>query len=253
MLYLLLVLCIVHFWSNAESGWRAFFRKAYPLFSFTFLYEQTGRFIHLIYPDFFDYQVINWEKVIFRENPTVLLQKVSYPILNEFFYFCYTSYYFLILVLGIYLYIHKRYKAFEKMVTASSIAFYTSYLFFILYPVEGPRYALAGHYLMNPKGYIFVPLANFVINSAGLRGGCMPSSHVAIGVVTAILSIRYAKELSAYYTLLGIGLTIGTFWGRFHYVSDATAGIVLGIIAVWLTEKIYGFRMKKDSRRSTLL
>jgi len=236
--YLFLIILIVNIAAKSQYGWRAFIRRSYPLFSFTFLYEQTGQYIHLIFPGFFDYLILSFEKSVFGVNPTIFLQTLSYPPLNEVIYFGYFSYYFLILILMLYLYSKNSFHAFEKLVTATSITFYISYLTFILFPVQGPRWTLAADYYMAPEGYIFVPLTNFIIKSAGLLGGCMPSSHVAIGVVTTLICKRYAPILFRPYLLLTTGLTVGTVWGRFHYVSDAAAGILLGLFTFYLSEKL---------------
>ncbi len=239
LLLVVLIILIIRNFHKKQHGIRAFIRMTYPLLLITFIYEQVGQFINIIHPGFFDYQIINFEEAIFGSNPTILLQQISHPLLNEFFHLCYLSYFFLLLVLGIYLFLRREYAVIEKTVTASTIAYFVSYIIFVLYPVEGPRMALAGHYSMKLGGYLFVPLSNFVINSAGLHGGCMPSSHVAIALVTVLISRKYARKLYPYYFILTSGLFIGTFWGRFHYVSDAIAGAILGYLAVRISEWIY--------------
>ncbi|MBD3232496.1 MAG: phosphatase PAP2 family protein [candidate division Zixibacteria bacterium] len=238
-LLVILSMLIIRNFHKEQHGIRAFIRMTYPLLLITFIYEQVGQFINIIHPGFFDYQIIKFEEAIFGNNPTILLQQISHPLLNEFFHLCYFSYFFLLLVLGIHLFLRREYAVIDKTVTASTIAYYVSYITFILYPVEGPRLAFAGQYSMKLDGFLFVPLSNFVINSAGLHGGCMPSSHVAVALVTVLISRKYAPKLYPYYLILTSGLLIGTFWGRFHYVSDAVAGAILGFLAVWISEWIY--------------
>jgi len=249
--YIVFIILIAYFFDD-KKGLRRFIRITYPLFSFTFLYEQTGQFINLIHQGYYDNHIIAFENMIFGKNPTILLQSISFRPLNELLYFCYFSYYFLLIVLGLYLYIGRKYIDFQKMITAASIAYFISYTVFILYPAEGPRYALAGYYYMKPQGYFFVPLVNYIINLGGLHGGCMPSSHVATAVVSTIISRRYAKKLFGVYLFLSIGLTIGTFWGRFHYVSDAVAGIIVGIFAVWLAERSFVWLKFNSYEKSSL-
>jgi hypothetical protein len=239
------VLLIVHLWGDSRRGWRALVRRAYPFLLFAISYELTGSLVHLIHPGFFDYQITAMEKSILGGNPTILLQSISVPVLNELFYAGYFSYFLIILVMGLYLYLNRKYNEFEKYVTAVATGYFISYLIFILYPVEGPRYALAGQYHMRPEGFLFVPICNFIISSGGLHGGCMPSSHVAIAVISLLTARRYARKLYPYYLVFAILLTIGTVWGRYHYASDAVAGIILGLFSYYFTVGIAD--MKKVS------
>ncbi|MBD3170418.1 MAG: hypothetical protein GF307_13115 [candidate division Zixibacteria bacterium] len=244
-IYLMLVYAIAERWSNSPSKWKLFIRRTYPLFSFVYFYEQTGQFILLIHDRYFDYHIVALERMIFGGSPTVMLQAVSHPILNEIMMLGYVSYFFMIPVIGINFYIKRQFEYLERLVTATCIGFFFSYLFFIFYPVKGPRFILAGEYYMQLDGWIFTPLAAYVINNAGLHGGCMPSSHVAIAVITTLLARRYAPRLFPYYLYFASTLTIGTFWGRFHYVSDAVAGIIVGVVMFKISEAIMNRSFRK--------
>ncbi|MCP4631339.1 MAG: phosphatase PAP2 family protein [candidate division Zixibacteria bacterium] len=236
--YLILVTATINYLNHYTKGWQSFVRRAYPLLTILFLYEQSGLFINIIFPEFFDYQIIIFERSILGFNPTIALQTLYNPILNEILYLCYYSYFFFIPVISLYLYFNRRYFEFEKLITVSCLAFYISYITFILYPVEGPRYALAEMYWMKPAGYLFVPLVNQVINFGGLHGGCMPSSHIAVAITSTLIAYKYARTLFPFYLTFTIGLMIGTVWGRFHYVSDGIAGIIVAIISYIISEKI---------------
>jgi membrane-associated phospholipid phosphatase len=167
--------------------------------------------------------------------------------LNEYFLLAYFSYYFLLPVSGIALYFGKKIKEFDRMVFTSAVAFYISYLGFIFFPVEGPRYALSAFHNIPIKGFIFVPLAQWVVKVGGLHGGCMPSSHVAVACVVFIFVYKYSRRLFYLLGPLIISLFIGTVWGRFHYFSDVIAGVLVGLFSLYLVEKIEHFReMSRD-------
>jgi membrane-associated phospholipid phosphatase len=227
------------------NGIVKFIRHWYPVFLFTFLYEETRYLIHLVFPGFFDFRIYNLELIFLGNYPTVFLERYSIPILNEYFLLAYFSYYFLLPVSGIALYFGKKIKEFDRMVFTSAIAFYISYLGFIFFPVEGPRYALSAVHQIPIRGFIFVPLAQWIVKVGGLHGGCMPSSHVAIACVVFVFSYRYIRKLFYFFGPLIISLFIGTVWGRFHYVLDVLAGIIVGLLSLYLVEKIERFREKK--------
>ena len=134
------------------------------------------------------------------------------------------------------------------MVFASAVAFYISYLGLIFIPVEGPRYALSHLYEIPIRGFIFVPLAQWIVKVGGLHGGCMPSSHVAVAWVVLIFSYKYVRKLFYFLGPLIISLFIGTVWGRFHYLSDVIAGILVGVISIMVVNKIeYYLKIGKNA------
>jgi membrane-associated phospholipid phosphatase len=227
------------------NGMTRFIRHWYPVFLFTFLYEEIRYLVHIIFPGFFDFWINDLEFKLFGNYPTVFLQKYSVPVLNEYFLLAYFSYYFLLPVSGIALYFGKKIKEFDRMVFTSAVAFYISYLGFIFFPVEGPRYALSAFHKIPIKGFIFVPLAQWVVKVGGLHGGCMPSSHVAVACVVFVFSYRYMRKLFYFLGPLIVSLFIGTVWGRFHYFSDVLAGIIVGLLSLYLVEKIGRFRENK--------
>jgi len=132
------------------------------------------------------------------------------------------------------------------MVFASAVAFYISYLGFIFFPVEGPRYALSTLHQVPIKGFVFVPLTQWVVKVGGLHGGCMPSSHVAIACVVFVFTYRYTRRLFYLLGPLILSLFIGTVWGRFHYFLDVLAGILVGIFSLYLIDKMEHFWRKRE-------
>lgn len=237
---------IVKFLSFPERKLTIFFRHWYPIFICTFLYEETRHLIHLIFPGFFDSWINRLELTILGNYPTIFLEKFSFPILNEYFLMAYFSYYFILPVLGIALYFRGKLKEFDSLVFASAIAFYISYLGFIFFPVEGPRCALVSLHQTPIKGFIFVPLTQWVIKVAGLHGGCMPSSHVAVTMVVFVFAYKYTRRLFYFLGPLILSLFVGTVWGRFHYLSDVIAGILVGLLSLYLAKRIEKDRKRKE-------
>lgn len=246
-LIILLILLIVRFLSLPQNRIVRFIRHWYPVFLFTFLYEEIRYLIHLVFPYFFDHWVNNLELALLGNYPTVWLERLSFLVLNEYFLMAYFSYYFLLPVCGIALYFSGKIKEFDSMVFAVALAFYISYLGFIFLPVEGPRYALSSFHQVPLNGFIFVPLAQWIVRVGGLHGGCMPSSHVAVAWVVFMFTYKYTRRLFYFLGPLILSLFVGTVWGRFHYVSDVIAGILVGVFSLYLTDKIERSWRKRKS------
>lgn len=235
---LVLIIFIARFLSDEQNPWKRFFRHWYPMALFTFLYEETGYLVHMIYPNWFDPWINKIELKLFGEYPTVWLQKIVSIPLNEYMMLSYFSYYFLMPVLGIALYFKNRIKEFDQLLLVCAVAFYVSYLGFLFMPVEGPRHALSNLHNVELMGILFTPLAQYMVNTYGLHGGCMPSSHVAVALVVMIFAIRYEKTIAWILTPLILSLFVATVYGRFHYFLDVVAGILVGFLALFICEKI---------------
>jgi membrane-associated phospholipid phosphatase len=62
----------------------------------------------------------------------------------------------------------------------------------------------------------------------------MPSSHVAVAVIVLMAMYRGARRWFWALLPLVIGLTVGTVYGRFHYVSDVAVGLTIAPLSFWL-------------------
>ena len=221
-----------------------FFRLLYPVLLMTFFYTTSGKLVHIIFPEFLDGQIIALEKSILGVNPTLWLDGHLNVVITEILSASYFSYYFLIPGLALFLFFGKRDAEIKRFLTATCGTFFVSYLMFIFYPVEGPRHVFAATYQNAITGPLFRPMVDFVIGNAAFRGGAMPSSHCAEALVVAFFAIKYYGKKAWFLIPVVAGLSLGTVYGRFHYLSDVVVGIAIGIIMIWLT--LYFYPHKKD-------
>jgi membrane-associated phospholipid phosphatase len=235
-----LAVFISRYVDEGKNRFSTILRIGYPALLFTFFYRATGGTIFLIFDRFYDRQLTSFEKAIFGMDPTLYIdQHLLNSWANEIFSFCYFSYYFMLLVFLLVLFIKKHYETIKSFLTAACFTFFLSYILFFLYPIEGPRWYFANEYANRIESPLFRRLVEFVINNAAVHGGCMPSSHFGVALVIQMYCFRYYK-LAAWLLLpLNVGLAVGTVWGRFHYVSDVVVGGLLGMIATFFVWKYY--------------
>lgn len=221
----------------ARNRWLSLFRYGYPVVLFTFFYSMTGGTIFLLHDNWFDPQLTAFEKSIFGVNPTLYIDQHLLSVwFNELvmaFYFCY---YFMIPGFTIYVFLKHDFVILKRAVTAICLTFFVSYPVFFLYPVEGPRWHFVDQYVNEVQGPVFRQMVNFVIANGAVRGGCVPSTHVAVAVVILLFCLKHYRRVGLALIPVNLGLAIGTFWGRFHYVSDVVAGIAIAVactLAVW--------------------
>jgi hypothetical protein len=228
----LLLLCAIAWMAvrwNEPSGVRGFLRHMYPVILYTFFYCEIAVGVHWLFEGFFDAQILALERAIFGVDLSVWLVPAQRLWLNEWMMLGYFSYYLVIPTLALTLFFQNRTRELHDFLIAVTITFIISYFGFMLCPIEGPRFSLAGEFSGPLPGVLFVPLVNWIVESAAIHGGCMPSSHVAVALVVLIWAYRTNRRLAAIMTPFIVTLFFATVWGRFHYISDVVAGWLVGL------------------------
>ncbi len=220
-----------------KYGFFKILRLFYPLILVPILYEALATQIPVFRHKFFDSQINLIEMTILGFDSSFALQRYMTIKLNEFMSFFYISYYllpFFALTLCLF---RKAWDSLERGALAASVAFYISYVIFLLYPVMGPRHYLQNIFYLPIVGPFFTPLAQKIVAGGGLFGGAMPSSHCAVALVFVWFIAREVKTLRAPMWLILVLLCTSTVYGRYHYVSDVAVGLLVGTVAIWLTTR----------------
>ena len=218
----------------------ALVRFMYTGVLFSLFYRTTGGMMFLIFDQFLDYQLIWLEQAMYGLSPTLYIdQYLLNPIVIEVVSFCYFCYYVMIPGFLFTLLIRKDYEVLKHVITTAALIYFSSFLMFFLYPIEGPRWHFAGQYVNQIDGYLFRYLVEVVIDNGAVRGGCMPSSHTAIAIMIMMYCFKHYPVWGRILLPIVIGLSLGTFWGRFHYVTDVYVGIAIGFGAYYLMQNKY--------------
>lgn len=236
-----------------------FIRWWYPVILFTFNYKEINAFTHILVDNWKDVQILQFEKLFFITPPTLWMEKIVNPVLTEIMKFDYFTYYLMLPVGAGFLYFAGKKEYYIRYLSAVCLAFYISYIGFIIYPVRGPRYTLHDRYTKDYKvnirefygpyvdddmknkntvalkGYVFTNLQDNIMRYGSLHGGCMPSSHIAVAFVCMMMMWVYKRKVFYFYLPLVALLCISVVYNRYHYVSDVVAGILVGLISLWIT------------------
>jgi membrane-associated phospholipid phosphatase len=212
-----------------------FCRTWYVPFLYLFLFEEVGKMIHLIQPHFFDSWVLSFESQLFRGYPTVWLQRLANPWLTELMSLCYMSYYFLIPILGLNLYIHREWNRLSDFILTNHATFFFCFLHYLFLPVAGPIFVpeVLPFELALLRGGPFTVFEQWLFFKGAIQGGAFPSSHVAVAVVVLIFAIRYGKYPHAFAATV-TGLAISTVYNGYHYGVDVLYGVMIGIVFAFL-------------------
>ncbi len=175
-----------------------------------------------------DYRIFGFQPAI--QFPRYFQQ---YRIINEMFFFSYFFYYGLVSTGVWILFIRKHYQIAARTLFIISVSFFIMYLWFIFFPVKGPKYffsELNEIWYSNFRGFFFTRIMKGLFNNTNLGGAAFPSSHVALALIAFLLNWRYNRYLIPLYLPLTILLFVSTVYLYAHYFVDIPAGIAAGIV-----------------------
>jgi membrane-associated phospholipid phosphatase len=194
-----------------------------------------------------DLVVQQWEQTLFHGQPsTTWAPHVPSLPLSEALHFCYASYYLLVYLPPMLLYLRGHREGFARTMLALTLVYgscFTAYLFF---PVEGPRF------IVGPAAAPEGPIRSFVLHllaAGSSRGTAFPSSHIAASVVAALCALHFQRGVGAIVALLTLGLALGTVYGGFHYAVDGIAGVAVGV-AAWVLAEVAWRRLSRRGEQS---
>lgn len=187
---------------------------------------------------YFDSIILPIERTVFGMPSSQLAAHFPKLWLSEILHAGYLSYYFIIFVPPFVLYFTGRTTDFRRAVFTVLLSFFMHYVFFIYFPVQGPRYLFAAPGGAIARGHIY-QLTHRLLEAGSSRGAAFPSSHVGVSVSQTLIMMRYSPKLSAVLVVLTILLANGAVYGGFHYATDAFCGLILGTIAVLIAPRVF--------------
>lgn len=220
-------------------GRRPVLAEAYPLLLVPLFYAELAPLNVAVHGGrYFDDVVLRWEELLFGGQPSATLwQAFPFPLLSEVLHGAYLSYYAIIYGPPLILYLSGRTEAFREMIFAVMLTFFAHYVFFIFFPVQGPRYLFASPDGELARGALF-RLTHLVLESGSSQGAAFPSAHVGVAFAQTVHVARYLPRLAPWMLALSIALAISTVYGGFHYAIDAIAGLVLGLVCVAIAPRV---------------
>jgi PAP2 superfamily len=205
----------------------------YPILLVTALYSEIG-VVNLDFGQHHDFAIQRLEVLVFGSQVSYRwIRAMPSPALSWLLHMCYLSYYAIVLVAPLGLWLSGRRDGARRTIFAVMAALYFCYLVSLFFPVAGPRYAFPLAH--NAATRVFpARAAQWLLDLGDSWGAAFPSSHVAGAIVATLCAVRFWRPLGLVLVPVTVGLTFGVVYGQFHYGVDALCGIAVAI-AVWLT------------------
>lgn len=219
-------------------------RNWVPIVIVLFAYENLGNLVRFINPHDADPVIKSIDQFIFfGTNPNLYLERFINPWLSELMHFFYTSYYPFLPILGFFLYMGRDYHKFRNVMVGVTLGFYIGYIGYLLVPVVGPRFYMAGDFTMTIKGTTMLSdsIYDMINRLESTRRDCFPSLHTAITVIVTTFAFKYKRFLFWCLLPVNIGIIAATIYLRYHYVTDVIAGLMLAAFCVWAAPHVNNF------------
>ena len=238
----ILILEIVRFGENhpqKKGFW--FLRTVYPLLLLLYGWEELAAVVPMFFGNHWATDlIVRWDKLVFGVYPTVWVQQLYQPWLNEVMHFIYLGYYSFFFLVPLYLFLRGKKQETMAVVSVVTFTYFSNYLLFYLMPTVDPLHVplLQAQHVKEQIGYFFVPLNQFIQAHGGIPVAAFPSSHVAGALVWALTAIRYTKRLGWALLPLAIGIGFSVVYIQLHHALDPIFGYMWGALCYPVALKI---------------
>jgi len=200
-----------------------------PLLAVPVLYASLPTLIAGLDGRMHDGVVQGWEGGVFGQSPAATLAgRYPYRGISELLHLAYLSYYPVIYLPPLLLFLRGQRPAFDRTTAALVTTYAVCFAVFVVFPVEGPRFAWA-----PPAGIPDGPVRRFTLRllaAGSSRGAAFPSSHVAVAVTQAVVALRCQRAVGIVVSVCAALLSLGAVYGGFHYGIDVLAGAAVGLL-----------------------
>lgn len=227
---------------HAPSRLARFIHGWYPVALIPLTFKELGYLIPRIHLHDFDSALAAIDYGVFGAHPTVWLERLTWPPLTELLQLCYPTYYFLPIILGAVVWRSRNAERFRFWVFVVTLAFYLSYLGYIVVPAIGPRFLpeILDAQTKPLTGLLFFQTVRDTLDRGeGLTRDCFPSGHTEITLLTLYYARRFHRKTYRFLLPLGAAIILSTVYLRYHYVVDVVAGVLLAGAVILSARKVF--------------
>jgi len=230
------VYIFVNRWSEkaTKKFWRFFLRVAAVTLSYAYLFGAVDKLQMLIWGRWMDYWVLDLEQWVFGLQPTLWTQDFMSKPLTEWMMFTYVVYIPLYPVLCGVIYFLRGDLAMEDYFFTLGLTNILCDIGFILFPVAGPIPTIGHLYSVPLDGYVWTWLGEAIRHNLHYIGGTIPSPHAAAATIMWMMAYRYHRPSFWILAPIVLSLYVSTFYGRYHYVTDAVVGVAVAFVGLAL-------------------
>ncbi len=209
-------------------------RHWYGVAAILYIFKQVYVIIYELKPPDWDLLFIKLDFMLFGFNPTQWAYRFENPLLTEFLQIVYAYYYPMIVVIGLQLYLRHRYKEFKYTIFLLFFSFYFSYILYLIFPANGPRFHLHDFFAVSgelPGLLLTEPIRAFLNFGESIPPGvtnpqdhvqrdAMPSLHIITAFLITYISWKIRSKSFWFYLPYFFCMAAATIYLRYHYFVD---------------------------------
>ena len=202
-------------------------RDGYPLIGLAFFWAELGPLQALRGAEPRDLFVQQLDLALFGVHwHEIWMSVMPGRWVSEVMHFAYFLYYLILVIPPLAIGFHRGPRAFRSVALALVITYLSCFLFYVVFPVYGPRASDAASLAAAPDG-LFHSLVERARASGDSPGTAFPSSHVAGAATIAWLGWRWlSRRWFAILALAALAVALATVYTQNHYAVDALAGLL---------------------------
>jgi len=227
-------------WVPMDRPWGYALRHWYVLVVIPLSFSEMGLYVHHFRVIDYDPILVEIDHWLLGVHPTVWLQRWHHPVLVEVSQLCYSTFFFLPVVLALVLLARRRWELFERCAFLIAYGFYLSYLGYMVVPAVGPRLVIGHLHPFPLEGVALAePIRHALDSMEKIKRDCFPSGHTMMTLATLWGAARWHRP--TFWVMLPIGsvLIFATVYLRYHYVIDVVMGAVFALFVFWTLEPLY--------------
>lgn len=247
-----LIIWLAKFGRMEKSKLLATLRDWIPCFLVLLAYRESGLFFRPDPTHRLDYLFVTMDRALLK-NPWVEgFLEISSPWFQRYLEFAYFLCYPLVpLGLGT-LYLAGRKQAssansgerensnrstIDHYWTAVLLAALSCYVLYPFFPLTPPRELFND--LPGPAVAPLIRKTNFwLLGQYGVGASLFPSGHVAATTALALVLRKYLPRAGLIFLIAAASIAAATVYGRYHYAADAVAGVFVGYLAFFVSNRL---------------
>lgn len=228
-------------------------RYWYGVAAIVYIFKQVYVITYSLKPADWDLLFIKMDFMIFGLNPTQWAYRFESPLLTEFLQIVYVYYYPMIIVIGLQLYLRHRYPEFKYTIFIVFFSFYFSYLLYLIFPANGPRFHLHDFFAISrelPGVFLTEHIRSFLNFGESIPPGvsnpqdyvqrdAMPSLHIITAFLIMYISWKFKSRSFYFYLPYFFCMAAATIYLRYHYFVDILGGLVVCAVTIMLGNYIF--------------
>ncbi len=222
-----------------------FLQLWYPVIFIPVIFTEFRYIIPAIRPHDLDFILIRLDNLIFGKPPSVILEKYLNPYFVDLLQICYSFFYFIPLITGIYIISKRNFEDYDFFYFYVCYGFFLSYIGYLFVPAIGPRFTLKSLYSVSIQGhFIYNTLVSIQNSVEKIHRDCFPSGHTMMVLMVLHYNFKKYRNLFWLFVIPSIFLLLATVFLRYHYFVDLLGGVVFYFFVIFTSKSVWHFFKK---------